>query len=91
MMRSFYNPVKKIGRYMTAEEAAAEEKKGNYVKEEPGKGSRRIVAAPKPLDIVEIDAINALAAAGQIVIACGGGGIPVPQAGQLFKGCKRCH
>ncbi|MCD7766409.1 MAG: carbamate kinase, partial [Lachnospiraceae bacterium] len=55
---AFYHPIKVIGRYLNAEEAAEEEKKGNYVVEEPGKGFRRIVAAPKPLDIVEIDAIN---------------------------------
>ena len=74
---AFYHPIKVIGRYLNAEEAAAEEKKGNYVVEEPGKGFRRIVASPKPLDIVEIDAINALVNADQIVIAGGGGGIPV--------------
>lgn len=85
---AFYHPVKIIGRYMTAEEAAAEEKKGNYVIEEPGKGFRRIVASPKPLDIVEIDAINALANAGQIVIAGGGGGIPVLKQGSNLKGAS---
>ena len=72
---AFYHPIKVIGRYLNAEEAAAEEKKGNYVVEEPGKGFRRIVASPKPLDIVEIDAINALVNADQIVIA--GGGLPL--------------
>ena len=74
---SFYNPIKKIGRYMTREEADAEEAKGNYVTEVPGKGWQRIVSAPRPVSIVEIDAIRALLDADQIVICCGGGGIPV--------------
>ncbi len=85
---SFYHPVKVIGRYLTAEEAAVEEKKGNYVVEEPGKGFRRIVASPKPLDIVEIDAITALSDAGHIVIAGGGGGIPVLKQGNMLKGAS---
>lgn len=55
---AFHHPVKVIGRYMDAKEAEAEEQKGNYVKEEPGKGYRRIVAAPMPKSIVEIDAIK---------------------------------
>ena len=85
---AFDHPIKVIGRYLTAEEAAAEEKKGNYVIEEPGKGFRRIVASPKPLDIVEIDAINALVDAGHIVIAGGGGGIPVLKQGSNLKGAS---
>lgn len=85
---AFYHPVKVIGRYLTKEEADEEERKGNYVVEEPGKGFRRIVASPKPLDIVEIDAINALAGAGQIVIAGGGGGIPVLRQRNNLKGAS---
>lgn len=85
---AFYHPVKVIGRYLTKDEADEEERKGNYVVEEPGKGFRRIVASPKPLDIVEIDAINALAGAGQIVIAGGGGGIPVLRQRNNLKGAS---
>lgn len=85
---AFYKPVKKIGRYLTKEEAEAEENKGNYVTEVEGKGYQRIVAAPRPKDIIEIDAIRTLADADQIVIACGGGGIPVLEQGSHLKGAS---
>ncbi len=85
---AFYEPSKVIGRYMSAEDAEAEVKKGNYVKEDPGKGFRRIIAAPKPIDIVEIEAIRALVAADQVVIACGGGGIPVIEQHCGLKGAS---
>ena len=85
---AFYMPVKKIGRYMTVQEAAEEEQKGNYVIEEAGKGFQRIVASPKPVAIVEIDAIKALLDADQMVIACGGGGIPVMEQGYDLKGAS---
>ena len=84
---AFYQPSKEIGRVMTEEEAEEEEKKGNHVVAK-GKGFRRIVATPKPMDVVEIDAIRALLAAGQIVIACGGGGIPVLEQGQKLQGAS---
>ena len=84
---AFYHPTKLIGRVMTKEEAEEEEKKGNHVAEGEG-GVRRIVAAPKPMDIVEIDAISALSDADQVVIACGGGGIPVLAQNNRLQGAS---
>lgn len=84
---AFYHPAKVIGRVMTNEEAEEEEKKGNHVTEVEG-GYRRIVASPKPMDIVEIDAISALSDADQVVIACGGGGIPVLAQNNRLQGAS---
>lgn len=85
---AFGTPSKVIGRYMTQEEAKAEQKKGNHVVQDKDKGFRRIIAAPRPMEIYELDAIKALLDAGQIVIACGGGGIPVLQQGTRLKGAS---
>lgn len=85
---AFYEPTKVIGRYMSREDAEIEIKKGNYVKEDPGKGFRRVIAAPKPIDIVEIEAIRTLVEADQVVIACGGGGIPVIEQQHNLKGAS---
>ena len=70
---SSYTPMKVVGRVMNAEEAKEEEAKGNFVVKE-GDGYRRIVAAPKPVAIV--------------VIAAGGGGIPVMEQGSHLKGAS---
>lgn len=86
--KAFSNPAKIIGRYMTQEEAELEKKKGNYVIYEEGRGYRRIIASPKPMDIYEIDAVKALLEANQIVIAGGGGGIPVLEQGTSLKGAS---
>ena len=85
---AFTHPHKLIGRYMTEEEAKAEEKKGNHVIPVEGKGYQRVVAAPRPMEIYELDAIKALLDAGQVVIAAGGGGIPVLQQGTRLKGAS---
>ena len=84
---AFSHPLKSIGRIMTAEQAQAERDKGNFVREEEG-GFRRIVASPAPIEIYEIDAIRALADAGQVVIAAGGGGIAVLEQGPVLKGAS---
>lgn len=85
---AFYEPTKKIGRYMSRDDADIEVKKGNYVTEVPGKGYRRVIAAPRPIDIVEIESIKTLADADQVVIACGGGGIPVIEQQNALKGAS---
>lgn len=84
---AFYTPVKVVGRVMSEEEAKEEEAKGNHVKAVEG-GFRRIVASPHPVAIVEIDAFKALMDADQIVIACGGGGIPVMEQGYNLRGAS---
>lgn len=84
---AFYEPIKVIGRYLTEEEAEEEEKKGNFVVKEEN-GYRRIVAAPKPMEIIEMDSIKALFDAGHVVIACGGGGIPVLEQGVDLRGAS---
>ncbi len=85
---AFYTPTKVLGRYMNAQEANEERKKGNYVIEEAGKGFRRVVSAPNPVKIVELDAVNALLDADQVVIAAGGGGIPVMEQDNHLKGAS---
>lgn len=85
--KAFQHPTKIIGRVMSKEEADTEEEKGNYVVRD-GDGYRRIIASPRPVDIYEVDAITALLEAGQLVIAAGGGGIPVMEQGTKLKGAS---
>ena len=84
---AFQNPSKPIGAFMTEEEAEEMRRRGNCVMEDAGRGWRRCVASPKPKRIIEIETIRALMDAGQVVIGCGGGGIPVYNtAGNHLKG-----
>ncbi|WP_252243349.1 MULTISPECIES: carbamate kinase [unclassified Clostridium] len=83
---AFKNPTKPIGSFMTKEEADIAIKNGDNVIEDSGRGYRRIVASPKPVSIVEIGTIKSLIKDGQVVIACGGGGIPVIKEGNHLKG-----
>ena len=86
---AFANPSKPIGHFMSLEEAKhAEEAYGYITKEDSGRGYRRVVASPKPAEIIEIGAIRALVNDGQLVIACGGGGIPVTLQGNHLKGAS---
>ena len=78
---AFQNPTKPIGPFLTKEEAEAKAALRNHVFiEDSGRGYRRVVASPEPVSIIEIDTIRALADAGYVVIAAGGGGIPVFKA-----------
>ena len=82
----FKNPTKPIGAFYTKEEAdklAAE--KGYTMKEDAGRGWRRVVASPKPLEIVEIDSTRRLWKS-TIVVTCGGGGIPVIRTEKGYEG-----
>lgn len=85
---AFGEPEKIIGRILTSEEAEAEEDKGNFVTEVGNGEYRRILAAPKPQKIVELETIRTLADAGQVVIAAGGGGIPVMEQGIDLHGAS---
>ena len=86
---AFDDPSKPIGHFMTKEEAEhAVRNYGYLVKEDAGRGYRRVVASPKPIEIVELDAIHSLVDAGKIVICCGGGGIPVALNGDHLKGAS---
>ena len=79
---AFQNPTKPIGAFMTEAEARRLEKERDYhIVEDAGRGWRRVVASPKPVAIVEIDTIRSLVNTDHVVVACGGGGIPVFKTG----------
>lgn len=84
---AFLKPTKPIGAFMTKEEADALEAKGYKCVEDAGRGYRQVVASPRPQGIVELDTIRTLVEGNHVVIACGGGGIPVVKTeGHHLKG-----
>lgn len=86
---AFQNPSKPIGKFVDKEQARLMEEKYQYImKEDAGRGYRRVVASPKPAEIVEIGTIRTMVDSGNLVIACGGGGIPVTRQGNHLKGAS---
>ncbi|RJT42231.1 carbamate kinase [Rahnella woolbedingensis] len=83
---AFANPTKPIGSFFTPQEAQVLQAQGITLKEDAGRGYRRVVASPKPQDIVEKASIVSLINAGQVVITAGGGGIPVICEGNHLRG-----
>ena len=83
----FKNPTKPIGSFYTKVESQELEKEHGYVmKEDAGRGYRRVVASPKPIDVIEKNLIKELVDMGNIIISCGGGGIPVIREDGMVKG-----
>ncbi len=87
---AFSNPTKPIGAYVSKEEAdRLTATRGFTYKEYPQKGYRRVVPSPKPQTIVELDSIRGMIEEGKVVIACGGGGVPVVRrSAQEYEGME---
>jgi carbamate kinase len=84
---AFTRPTKPIGPFFSEGRARRlAQARGWAVAEDAGRGWRRVVASPEPLEVVEWTAIEGLLAAGEVVIACGGGGVPVTRHGLSFDG-----
>ncbi|MGC8645078.1 MAG: carbamate kinase [Thermoplasmata archaeon] len=87
--KAFKNPTKPVGKYYTKEEAMILERNNGYVmREDSGRGYRRVVPSPIPIDIVEIDQIRHLMTSSFIPIAVGGGGIPVVKTDGGYRGVE---
>lgn len=85
---AFQNPTKPVGPFYSKGEAQKLQAKGWVLRDDAGRGFRRMVASPKPVGIVEIPAIQQLIAKGVIVLAAGGGGIPVVKEKGKLKGVE---
>ena len=80
------HPTKPVGAFYTRERAVEPERRGHAIVEDSGRGWRRVVASPRPIRIIEADIIKDLVQAGTIVVACGGGGIPVAEENGALNG-----
>ena len=85
---AFLNPTKPIGSFFSKEEADHMTRQGYIMKEDAGRGYRRVVASPKPVDIIEKETVKAMMEACHVVITCGGGGIPVTREGNHLRGAS---
>ncbi|HRN50291.1 MAG TPA: carbamate kinase [Anaerolineales bacterium] len=83
---AFANPTKPIGSFVDEQTAQQLRAQGKHVVEDSGRGWREVVASPQPQEIVEAPAIQQLIESGFMVVACGGGGIPVVKEGGELKG-----
>ena len=84
---AFAQPTKPVGPFYSEEQARQlESERGWAVAHDPGRGWRRVVPSPEPLEIVELEAVRMLVAAGSIPVACGGGGIPVSSRNGRLSG-----
>lgn len=85
---AFLNPTKPIGSFFSKEEAEKLSQNGHIMKEDAGRGYRRVVASPKPVDIIEKQTVKALMDDCHVVITVGGGGIPVIREGNHLRGAS---
>ena len=85
---AFLNPTKPIGSFFSKEEAEKLSQNGYIMKEDAGRGYRRVVASPMPVDIIEKQTVKALMDDCHVVITVGGGGIPVIREGNHLRGAS---
>ncbi len=87
---AFSDPRKRVGRFYSAEEARAmmDADPDLVMKEDAGRGWRRVVPSPEPIDVLEVDFVKEAYSRGDVVIACGGGGIPVMFSGGRYRGVE---
>ena len=86
--KAFLNPTKPIGSFFSKEEADKLSQNGYILKEDAGRGYRRVVASPMPVDIIEKQTVKALMDDCHVVITVGGGGIPVIREGNHLRGAS---